>query len=117
MGGGEARFVNAVVDIVVSPIIDSFDLLLKVGGEEIEFGVLFGEEVVKFVVEHPDDLRGFVGDDGLVLFVVEGGDCEAAAIVRIDVEIDVAKVAKAMKRVLGGILAGQLLIRIDEAPP
>ena len=106
MRGGEAGFVDAVVDVVVSPVVDSFDRLPHVRGEEVEFGVLFGQKVIEFVVEHPDDVGRFVGHDGLGLLVVKSGDSEATAVVGIDVKVDLAKVSEVgVDGVLGDVLS------------
>lgn len=45
--GSKARFVDAIVDVVVSPIIVGFDIRLERGGEEVYFLVFFGQDVVK----------------------------------------------------------------------
>ena len=58
LGGGEAGFVDAVVDVVVGPFVRGFDFCLKMGGKEVDFGVLHRQDVVEFGVEHADDLAG-----------------------------------------------------------
>lgn len=55
LGGGEAGFVDAIVDVVVGPVIGAFDFGLEVFGEEVDFAVLRGNNVVKLGVEHADD--------------------------------------------------------------
>ena len=104
---GEAGFVDPVVDVVVSPVVDSSDVLLHVRRKEVEFGVLFGQKVIEFVVEHPDDVGRFVGHDGLGFLVVKGRDSEAATVVGIvDVKVDLAKVSEVgVDGVLGNVLA------------
>ena len=61
MGGrlrGESGFVDAVVYVVVGPVVCSFDFGLEVLGKEVYFFVFLGEHVVKFCVEHADDFTG-----------------------------------------------------------
>lgn len=41
--GGEAGLVDAVVDVIVGPVVRSFDFGLKIGREEIDVLVLFLE--------------------------------------------------------------------------
>ena len=41
--GGEAGLVDAVVDVVVGPVVGGFDVLLQILGEEVDFGVFFGQ--------------------------------------------------------------------------
>ena len=60
LGGGEAGFVDAVVDVVVGPRVCSFDVGAEGGGEEIDRGVFGGEEVVELGVKHADDFGGLL---------------------------------------------------------
>jgi hypothetical protein len=107
LGGGEAGFVDAVVDVVVGPFVCGFDLALEVRREEDDVSVLLREEGVEFGVEHADDFRGFVGDDRVGLFVPEGGHCEAAFVVWVDREVQVAEVSVLwVERVRVGEVAG-----------
>ena len=55
---GESGFVDAVVYVVVGPVICSFDFCLEVLGEEVYFLVFVGKYVVEFCIEHADDLTG-----------------------------------------------------------
>lgn len=55
LGGGEAGFVDTVVDVVVGPVIGAFDFGLEVFGEEIDVTVLRGDDVIELSVEHADD--------------------------------------------------------------
>ena len=115
--GGEARAVDAVVDVWVRPFVGGFDFLLEVRGIEVDVAVLLGEQVVELVVEHADDLGGFVGHDGLVLFVVEGRDGEAAVVVGVHGEVDVAEVREVGVEGVGrDLLAGDFVGGGDEAP-
>ena len=58
--GGEAGFVDAVVDVVVGPFVRFFDLGLEVLGEEVQVCVLGRDEGVETGVEHAEDFGGFV---------------------------------------------------------
>ena len=118
-GGGlrcEAGFVDAVIDVVVSPVVGFVNLLLQVLRVEVDFAVLFGQEVVEFGVEHADDLARFVTDDGLLLLVVEGWHGEAALVVWVYLEVDVSEVADALDGIWSHVLAWQLLVVVYEAP-
>lgn len=117
LGGGEAGFVHAVVDVVVGPIVGFVDFVLEGSGEEIDGFVLLGQQVVELGVHHADDFGGFVADDGFFLLVPEGGDSEAAAVVLVDLEVELAEVGVVwMEGVFGYVLAGDLLAFFDEAP-
>lgn len=50
--------------------------------------------MVEFMIEHSDDFTAFVADDFLLLFVVEGGDCEAAGVIGVTFEVDVSDVGE-----------------------
>ena len=52
--GGKAGFVDAVVDIVVGPVVCTLDFLLEVLGEKHNLLVLIGDDIVEFRVEHAD---------------------------------------------------------------
>lgn len=91
-GRSEAGFVDAVVDVVVCPVVGGFDSVAQVFGEEVELGVRLVEEVVEGVVEHADDLAAFIVDDLALLLVVQRRHREAAAVVGVVLEVDVAQV-------------------------
>ena len=93
---GETGLVHAIVDIVVRPLIRLLDLRLQVFRQEIDFLVLLGQQVVEFSVEHADDLAGLVADDRVLLGIVERRDREAAFVVLVHVEVDVAQVREAL---------------------
>lgn len=56
--GGEAGFVDAVVDVVVGPVVGCFNFRLEVLREKVDLFVLLGNNVVEFGVKHADDLAG-----------------------------------------------------------
>jgi len=117
LGAGEAGFVDAVVDVVVGPVVCFFDLGLEGFGEEVDFFVFLGQEVVEFGVEHADDFGGFVTDYLLSLFVVEGWHGEAALVGGVDGEVDFAEVGEfRMEGVLGDVFSGDVFAFLDEAP-
>ena len=41
--GSEARFIDAVVDLVVSPLVRLLDLGFQIVGQEVEGGILLGK--------------------------------------------------------------------------
>jgi hypothetical protein len=47
LSGGEAGFVDAVVDIVVGPFVCGFDFFLQAGGEEFDVAVLGLDYIIK----------------------------------------------------------------------
>ena len=115
--GAEAGLVHAIVDVVVSPFVGLIDLFLQCWREKIDGSFVFGEHVVKFVVEHADDLTGFVADDGLLLDVIEARHRESAAIVGLRREVYVAEMRELWVNGVGmNVFARQLFIRSHEAP-
>jgi hypothetical protein len=47
LSGGEAGFVDAVVNIVVGPFVCGFDFLLQADGEEFDVAVLGLDYIIK----------------------------------------------------------------------
>ena len=54
---GEAGLVDAVVDVVVGPVVRLFDGALMLVGEEHDVAVFLGQQVVESGVEHADYFR------------------------------------------------------------
>ena len=48
----EAGFVDAIVDVIVCPIVGAFDFLLQMLRKEIDLLVLLRNDVVELGVEH-----------------------------------------------------------------
>ncbi len=69
LGGCEAGFVDAVVDVVVDPFVGGVDVGAVGGWVEVDFLVLLWKQVVELVVEHADDFRALEGRwlDGCLL--------------------------------------------------
>lgn len=88
----DAAFVDAVVDVVVGPLVCFFDLCAEGFREEIHGCVGGGEEGVEFGVHHADDLAGFIVDDLVRAGVVEDGDGVAACVVGGDGLVEIADV-------------------------
>lgn len=88
LGRRESSFVDSVVDQVVRPFVVLVDLAPQV--LRVEYNVLLNAwKVVELGVEHADDVRGFVGDDLILLDVVKSRDCKAARVLRVNREIDI----------------------------
>lgn len=117
LGSGEARLVDAVVDVIIGPVISLLDVLLQIVREENHVFVFLGEEIVKLGVEHADDFRGLIADDRLVLLIVKGRDGEAALVFWVSGEVDIAQVRVfGVERVGSCIGARDLLILFGKAP-
>jgi len=114
---GEAGLVHAVVDVVVGPVVGGVDFLLEILGQQVDVAVLRGQQVVELRVHHADDLGGFVADDGFFLLVPERGHCEAAAVVLVDLEVELAEVGVVwVEGVFGYVLTRDILAFFDETP-
>ena len=115
--GCEAALVNPVIHVVVRPGVHLVDLLLQIVREEDYVLVLLIDDVVEGGVKHADDLGGFVAHDRLLLLVPEGGHREAALIVGLGAEVQIAEVCVVwMQRIWGRILAGEIFVLGREAP-
>ena len=67
--------------------------------------------MVESVVEHADDLTRLVVHDAFLLCVVQGGHGEAAIVVLLVLEVDLADVGKfRVDGVRGDVLAGGVLV-------
>ena len=78
--GGEAAAVDAVVDGVVGPAVDLFDVALQGLGVHVHLRML--RNVVELVVEHLGDLGALVVDDALRLRVQQHRDGVLARVPR-----------------------------------
>jgi hypothetical protein len=113
----KSRLVYTVVDVVVSPLISLFDLLLEIGRQEIDLLELLGQQIVEGVVHHSDDLTALVVDDALLLLVVEGGYSEAALVILVVFEVDITKMGVAfMQGIRCGVVSRNAFIRLCESP-
>jgi hypothetical protein len=62
---------------------------------------VLGEQVVKFCVEHSNDLAALIVDDSLVLLVPERRNRKAANIIRVCLAVQVTEFGEAIKRIFG----------------
>lgn len=53
---GESGLVYAIVDVVVGPIVHAFDVLAEVLGEQVDSLIFLRQDVIKFCVEHANDV-------------------------------------------------------------
>ena len=56
LGGGEAGFVHAIVDVVVRPFVGFLDFSLKGFWKEVNLCILLWEDAIKLGVEHANYL-------------------------------------------------------------
>ncbi len=83
--GREARLIDAVVERVVDPSIDRVD----VGAQRLRVVVAGScSDLIELRIQHPDDLGGFVIDDGAPVLVPQHRNCGAAGVVRIRSGVD-----------------------------
>ena len=67
---GKTGFVDAIVDIVVSPFIGGLDFLLEMFGEEVDFLIFLREDIIEFGVEHADDFAGLKRGEQNILAIL-----------------------------------------------
>ena len=113
--GGEAGAVDAVVDVAIDESVDLVDLLAQ--GRRVVVGTA-GVTAVEGAVEHADDLRGLVVDDGLSLLVPQHRHSDDAGVVGLGPGVDLVHEVETIGTVIAGALerlttgAGELPARI-----
>lgn len=133
----KAGFVHPVIDGVVGPFVGGFDVGAERRGVEVCVFVSRGESVVEGVVEHADDFGALqadsvasasalgvlfgqshlVADDRLRLLVIQRRDREAALVLRVDGEVDIAQMREIrVEGVRRDVVAGEVLVGGCEAP-
>ena len=114
---GNAAFVDAIVDVAVSPFVCLLDLGPQVLWQKIDGCVLLGEKIIEFCVQHADDLAGFVVDNLMGLGVVKDWNREPARVFRVDGEVKLTyECVRGVNRIRANVLAGKCLVFRDEAP-
>ena len=103
LGCGEAGLVDAVVDVVIDPRIDRVDLRAQSLWIVI---VGIAGQLVEGRVEHADDLRTFVRDDGVALLVPQDRHGDATGIIGVDLGIDLPEQVLAEHGVAGRAFIG-----------
>ena len=93
---GKSAAVNAVVDLSVDKIVHRIDFRQKTDRRIV--GFLAGN-VGKCRIERADDLRGFIADDRLELFVPENRDTNPARIFRIGQSIEFVQEIRAIEMI------------------
>ena len=91
LGRGKPTFVHPIVYIIIGPLVRLLDLRFQLVRQQHDILVSLRQQIIKLGIEHPNDLRGLIADDRLLLLVVQGRDREAAFILRVDLEVDVAE--------------------------
>ena len=66
----KSALVDTIVDIIVSPLIDSLNFIFQIARQQVDFGELLWKQGVELVVQHTDNLAGLIADDPLLLLVV-----------------------------------------------
>lgn len=136
LGSSKAGFVNAIVDVVIGPVISSLDLGLQVGGEEIQILVLGFEKVIKLQnhvslhsssntsltpgkgtnlsIKHPNNFTTLITDNLPLLHIIKRRHRKPSLILRIDLEIDIPQMLiflMSRNRIWGNVLAGGIGVR------
>src|SRR5580693_5984522 len=88
--------IDAIVDRSIDAIIDLVDLRLEAAWIIV---ALRGADAIEGAVEHADDFRRFVVDDGVRFLVPKDWHRDPAAIVRTRLDVEFAKLARAEDRV------------------
>ena len=99
LAGGEAGLVDTVVDVLVDGLVDGVDVGAKVGGIVVRAAGAAGTRGRELAVEHADDLRGFVVDDGPALLVPQGRHRHPSCITRLGLGVDLVEAGEPVHRV------------------
>jgi hypothetical protein len=99
----EADFVDSIVDLVVDKVVHGIDLSTQTLGIEaaaraVDFPVLGIKEGVESRVEHANDLRRLIVDNGLKLLVPQGRHCVPTCILGIGFEIELLEILETIQR-------------------
>jgi hypothetical protein len=93
----KSRFVDAVVDRVVYPLIHfiyfTFELWRKESGLSfVDLSLLRRKQVVESGVEHPNNLTALIADNGLVLLVPQCRYQDSSSVRRVCFHIQIAQI-------------------------
>lgn len=97
----KAALVDSVVHSVVHPLVHGLNVFLFVARKK-RFGDLAQGWINKGIegsVEHANNLRGLVIDNGLMLAIPQSGDCIASLVSRVGFMIELGVFCEAIKRV------------------
>ena len=86
---------NSVIDVIKHPRIHLLNLISKILGEKYHLPIFLWQEMIKFRVEHSDDLAALVIDNCASLLVIQCGNRKSTLVVRVDFEVYVPKMRKA----------------------
>lgn len=114
---GETSLVDAVVDVVVHPLVELIDVFLQRVRQESTSWMalllkLLWQNIVKLSVEHAYDLRAFVVDNRLVLLVPQSGHQDSTFIPRFCFLVELAM---ACESVQGVFLHGSIASTVTPA--
>ena len=113
----KARSVNTVIYQIIRPLVRQIDFLPQGLRIQIHIPVLLGKQAVELGVEHANNIAALVAHDPFRFGVVQRRHGEAALVVRVDLEVDVAQVGESfVDGVRRHIFAGKVLVGRREAP-
>ena len=85
LAGGESGFIDPVVDVVIDPAVQLINLRAQRRRVVISCA---GAQSVKGGIQHADDFRRLIADNGLLLLVPQYRHRNAPAVVRIGMQIE-----------------------------
>ena len=88
LAGGESGFIDSIVDVVIDPAVQLINLRAQLRRVVISSA---GTQSVKRGIQHADDFRRLIADDGLLLFVPQYRHRDAPAVVGIGMQIKLIK--------------------------
>lgn len=107
--GSKARFVDAVVDVVVDPVVCFINFGFEGRGEEVDGFIFLFDEVVEldvlagvqghrwvayFRVKHSNDLTALVADDSVLLLVEQDWYSESSFVFGIHVKVEIPQMCE-----------------------
>lgn len=92
---GKSSLVDAIVYVLIDPLVGGIDLGTAGLGIEIQLGI--GGKLVELGIEHPDNLSALIVHDRLRLAVPQNGHGKAGRILGVSPKIEFADVFGAVK--------------------
>lgn len=86
------NLLDAVVDMIVHPLIREIDFRPQIRRVQVYIPELLRQQRIKLAIQHADNLTALVIDDRVQLFIPQHRDREAAGIMRVRGEIQLAEI-------------------------
>jgi hypothetical protein len=100
----EAGFVDTVIDPVINAGIDRIDFTAK------RFRIVIAgrrANVIKGAIEHTDNIRRLIADDGFLLCIPQHRHRDPAGVIRIRLQVKLVEIIESIQPIPAGIRESQ----------